>query len=63
MLDGLEPLFGIEPINALPSLWFSDAALMLLVGVEAPQVRQGICQRGPPNARRSGFLARFTLIP
>jgi Transposase DDE domain len=39
-------LFGIERINALPNLLFSDEALMQLLGFNARQVRQGICQRG-----------------
>jgi hypothetical protein len=39
-------LFGLERINALPTLLFSDEALMQLVGFHAQQVRQGICQRG-----------------
>ena len=46
LLYGLKTLFGIESINALPSLLFSDEALMQLVGFNAQQVRQGICQRG-----------------
>jgi hypothetical protein len=33
-------------MNALPPLLFSDEALMRLVGVNAQQVRQGVCQRG-----------------
>lgn len=43
---GMKTLFGIESINALPSLLFSDEALMQLVGFNAQQIRQGICQRG-----------------
>ena len=46
LLSSLKTLFGIESINALPSLLFSDEALMQLVGFNAQQVRQGICQRG-----------------
>jgi hypothetical protein len=46
LLYGVKTLFGIERINALPSLLFSDEALMQLVGFNAQQVRQGICQRG-----------------
>ena len=46
LLYGVKTLFGIESINALPSLLFSDEALMQLVGFNAQQVRQGICQRG-----------------
>src|SRR2546430_13824538 len=46
LLYGLKTLFGIESMNALPPLLFSDEALMQLVGFNAQQVRQGICQRG-----------------
>jgi len=46
LLYGLKTLFGIERINALPTLLCSDEALMRLVGFNAQQVRQGICQRG-----------------
>jgi Transposase DDE domain len=46
LLYGIKTLFGIESINALPHLLFSDEALMQLVGFNAQQVRQGICQRG-----------------
>jgi Transposase DDE domain len=46
LLYGMKTLFGIESINALPNLLFSDEALMQLVGFNAQQVRQGICQRG-----------------
>lgn len=46
LLYGMKTLFGMQSINALPSLLFSDEALMRLVGFNAQQVRQGICQRG-----------------
>jgi Transposase DDE domain len=46
VLYGLKTLFGIESMHALPSLLFSDEAVMQLVGFNAQQVRQGICQRG-----------------
>jgi hypothetical protein len=46
LLYGLKTLFGIESMHALPTLLFSDEALMHLVGFNAQQVRQGICQRG-----------------
>ena len=46
LLYGVKTLFGIKSINALPSLLFSDEALMQLVGFNAQQGRQGICQRG-----------------
>jgi len=46
LLYGLKTRFGIERMNALPALLFSDAALMPLVGFKAQHVRQGVCQRG-----------------
>jgi hypothetical protein len=46
LLDGLKTLYGMESINALPSLLCSDAALMPWVGFNAQQVRDGVCQRG-----------------
>jgi len=49
---GLKTLFGIESLHALPALWCSNAALMPLVGLNAPQVCQGMCQRGA--AKRQG---------
>lgn len=52
LLYGLKTLFGIESLNALPALLFSDEALMQLVGFNAQQVRQGVCHRGA--AKRQG---------
>jgi hypothetical protein len=52
LLYSLKTLFGIESMNAWPALLFSDEALMRLVGFNAPQVRQGVCQRGA--AKRPG---------
>jgi hypothetical protein len=52
LIYGLKTLFGIESMNALPPLLFSDEALMQLVGFNAQQVRQGVCQRGA--AKRQG---------
>jgi hypothetical protein len=46
LLYGVKTLFGIQRINALPSLLFRDEALRPLVGFTAQQVRQGICPRG-----------------
>src|SRR4029453_5569387 len=46
LLYGLKTLVGIQSMHALPPLLFSDEALMQLVGFNAQQVRQGICQRG-----------------
>jgi hypothetical protein len=46
LLYGMKTLVGIESMNALPALLFSDEALMQLVGFNAQQVRHGVCQRG-----------------
>ena len=43
---------GIQSINALPRLLFSDEALMQLVGFNAHQVRAGVCQRGGAKRQR-----------
>lgn len=61
LLYGMKTLFGIESINALPSLLFSDEALMQLVGFNAQQVRQGICQRGA--TKRQGERAPGPICP
>jgi hypothetical protein len=52
LLYALKTLFGIESMNALPPLLFSDEALMQLVGFNAQQVHDGVCQRGA--TRRQG---------
>ena len=52
LLCGLKTLFGVDSMNALPALLFSDEALMQLVGFNAQHVRQGMCQRGA--AKRQG---------
>jgi Transposase DDE domain len=52
LLYSLKTLLGIESMNALPALLFSDEALMRLVGFNAHQVRHGVCQRGA--AQRQG---------
>jgi Transposase DDE domain len=56
LLYSLKTLFGIESMNALPALLFSDEALMRLVGFNAYQVRHGVCQRGA--AHRQGPRTR-----
>src|SRR6266487_938451 len=52
VLYGLKTLFGIESMNALPALLFSDEALMRVVGFNAQQVRHGVCQRGAAKRQR-----------
>jgi hypothetical protein len=60
-LDGVKTLFGMERINALPALWWSDEALMRLVGCNAQQVRQGVCQRG--RTKRQGERTPSPMCP
>jgi len=55
LLYGLKTLFGIESINALQACCSGDEALMQLVGFNAQQVRDGVCQRG---ARKRQAAAR-----
>jgi Transposase DDE domain len=61
LLYGLKTLFGIESMHALPSLLFSDEALMQLVGFNAQQVRQGVCQRG--RTKRQGERTPGPICP
>jgi hypothetical protein len=61
LLYGLKTLFGIERINALPALLFSDEARMQLVGFTAQQVRDGVCQRG--TTKRQGERALGPICP
>jgi hypothetical protein len=61
LLYSLKTWFGIERMNALPALLLSDEALMRLVGFNAQQVRQGVCQRGA--ARRQGPRTTGPICP
>jgi hypothetical protein len=61
LLYGLKTLFGIESMHALPSLLFSDEALIQLVGFNAQQVRQGVCQRG--RTKRQGERTPGPICP
>jgi hypothetical protein len=61
LLDGVQTLFGIERMHALPALRFSAEALMRLVGFKAHQVRDGVCQRGA--AKRQQARAPTPLCP
>jgi hypothetical protein len=61
LLYGLKTLFGIESMHALSSLLFSDEALMQLVGFNAQQVRQGVCQRG--RTKRQGERTPGPICP
>jgi hypothetical protein len=61
MLYSLKTLFGVDSMNALPPLLFSDEALMRLVGFNAQQVRRGVCQRGA--AKRQGPRTAGPICP
>jgi hypothetical protein len=58
---GVKTLLGIASMNALPRLLFRAEALMPLVGVNAPPVRQGICQRG--TTKRQGERSPGPMCP
>jgi hypothetical protein len=60
-LYSLKTLFGVDSMKALPPLLFSDEALMRRVGFNAPQVRQGVCQRGA--AKRQGPRTAGPICP
>jgi hypothetical protein len=63
----LKTLLGIESLKARPTLRFGDVALMPLVGCNAQQVRDGVCQRGartrqgerPPGPMCPETLAKY----
>lgn len=61
LLYGLKTLYGVESMNALPALLFSDEVLMRLVGFNAHQVRHGVCQRGA--ATRQGPRTEGPICP
>ena len=52
LLCGLETVFGIESMHALPALLCGDEALMLLVGFSAQQLRHGVCHQGAAKRQR-----------
>jgi Transposase DDE domain len=52
VLYGMKTLLGIEAMNALPALLFSDEAAMRLAGFNAVQMRDGIGQRS--HEKRQG---------
>lgn len=52
LLYGSRILFGIESMNGLPTLLFSNVAVMTLIGFNAQAVRQGMTKRG--EQQRSG---------
>jgi hypothetical protein len=61
LLYGVKTRFGIESMNALPALLFRDGVLMCLVGFNAHQVGDGVCQRGA--AKRQHAWAPIPICP
>jgi hypothetical protein len=64
LLYGLKALLGVESMQALPPLLFSEEALMRLVGFNAHHVRHGVCQRGAAQRqgpRKTGPICPETL--
>jgi hypothetical protein len=61
LLYGMKTLLGIEAMNALPALLFSDEAAMRLAGFNAVQLRDGICQRS--HEKRQGEKTPGPLCP
>lgn len=60
----LKVLFGIESMNALPPLLFSNVAAMQVVGFNAHQVADGLTRRGDDRRtqkRKAGPLTPATL--
>jgi hypothetical protein len=50
--SGVKTLGGMERMKALPVLRCRAAALLPWVGLHAPQVRHGVCQRGAATRQR-----------
>jgi len=61
LLYGMKTLFGIEAMNALPELLFSDEAAMRLAGFNARQIREGVCRRS--QEKRQGAKAPGPICP
>ncbi len=59
LLYATRVLFGIESSNGLPSLLFSNVAVMTLIGFNARQVAQGMTQRG---AKLRTEASEYTLM-
>lgn len=59
LLYGTRVLFGIESTNGLPSLLFSNVAVMSLIGFNAWQVTNGMTRRGAKQRRTVG---EYTLM-
>jgi hypothetical protein len=63
MLYGMKTLFGIEAMNALPELLFSDEAAIRLAGFNAVQIREGSVGVVTINDRERRRQARFARTP
>jgi len=64
LLYFLKTLFGVESMNSLPNLLFSNCAAMNLVGFNAHQIENGVCKRGKDRRKHkqgSGPICDDTL--
>lgn len=61
LLYGMKTLVGIDSMNALPELLFSDEAAMRLAGFNAHQIREGVCRRS--HEKRKGAKAPGPICP
>lgn len=61
VLYGRKTLWGGQRMKALPTRWCSAEAVMRLVGFNAQQVREGICQRG--RTKRQGKRSPGPICP
>jgi hypothetical protein len=59
LLYGARVLFGIASSNALPTLLFSNVAVMALIGFNAHQVADGMSRRG---AKQRTAASEYTLM-
>ena len=60
LLYMLKALFGIDSMNALPQLLFSNVALMSLIGFNAYQVANGFTRRGDDRRRNKSKQGPLT---
>ena len=54
MLYLLKIIFGVSSMNSLPQLLFSNVAAMVMVGFNAYQVENGVCNRGKSKNGNNG---------
>src|SRR3972149_4836742 len=60
LLYMLKTVLGVESMNSLPSLLFSNVALMTLIGFNAYQVSNGFTRRGDDRRRNKSKQGPLT---